>query len=68
MAPEFNGATNFSETDSALADSNESDGSRNYQINLNGSKWLKDNLKFKSTFITEIPNQIMINLQLEKRN
>ena len=46
----FNGATNFSETDSALADGNESDGSRNYQINLNGSKWLKDNLKFKSTF------------------
>ena len=40
---------NQSKTDSALAKGNESDGTKNYQINLNGNKWLSDNLKFKNT-------------------
>jgi len=46
----FNGVTNQSKTDSAIAKGNESDGTKNYQVNLNGNKWLKDNLKLKSTF------------------
>ena len=44
------GAANQSKTDSAIAKGNESDGTKNYQVNLNGSKWLNDNLKLKSTF------------------
>ena len=44
------GVSNHSETDSAKAKGNEYDGTKNYQINLNGNKWLNDNLKFKSTF------------------
>ena len=46
----FNGAANQSKTDSAIAKGTESDGSKNYQINLNGNKWLNDNFKLKSTF------------------
>ena len=46
----FNGVTNLNKTNSSIAKGNESDGSKNYQINLNGNKWLNDNLKFKSTF------------------
>ncbi|MDC3071952.1 TonB-dependent receptor plug domain-containing protein [Candidatus Pelagibacter sp.] len=46
----FNGAANQSKTDSALAKGHESDGTRNYQVNLNGNKWLNNNLKLKSTF------------------
>ena len=46
----FKGAANQSETDSAKADGHESDGTKNYQVNLNGNKWLNDNLKLKNTF------------------
>mgnify|MGYP001166898256 CR=1 FL=1 len=46
----FNGATNQSKTDSAIANGHESDGVKNYQINLNANNWLRDNLKLKSTF------------------
>jgi len=45
----FKGSFNNNETKSAIAKGEEKDGSRNYQINLNGVKWLGDNLKFKST-------------------
>lgn len=46
----FNGAANTSRTDSAIAKGSEDDGTRNYQVNLNGNKWLNDNLKLKNTF------------------
>jgi vitamin B12 transporter len=46
----FKGAINQSKTDSAKAKGHEYDGTKNYQVNLNGSKWLNDNLKMKSTF------------------
>ena len=46
----FKGAANQSKTDSAIAKGHESDGTKNYQVNLNGNKWLNDSLKFKSTF------------------
>ncbi len=46
----FKGAANQSKTDSAIAKGNESDGTKNYQLNLNGNKWFSKNLKFKSTF------------------
>ena len=45
----FKGTLNNNETKSAIANGEEKDGSRNYQINLNGVKWLGENLKFKST-------------------
>jgi len=45
----FKGTSNRSKTDSAIAKGNESDGVNNYQVNLNGNKWLNDNLKLKST-------------------
>ena len=45
----FKGTLNNNETKSAIANGVEKDGSRNYQINLNGVKWLGENLKFKST-------------------
>ena len=45
----FKGSLNNYETKSAIAKGKEKDGSRNYQINLNGAKWLSDNVKFKST-------------------
>ena len=45
----FKGAANQSKTDSAIAKGNESDGTKNYQINLNGNKWLNENFKLKST-------------------
>ena len=46
----FNGAINQIKANSALAKGKETDGSKNYQINLNSNKWLNDNFKFKSTF------------------
>ena len=46
----FKGAANQSKTDSAKAKGHEYDGTKNYQVNLNGNKWLNDNLKLKSTF------------------
>ena len=45
----FKGATNQSETDSAVAKGHEDDSAKNYQVNLNAIKWINDNLKFKST-------------------
>ena len=45
----FNSASNISETGSAIAGGSEYDGSENFQLNLNTQKWIKDNLKFKST-------------------
>ena len=44
------GASTQSKTNSAIADGIEDDYSTNSQINLNGTKWINDNLKFKSTF------------------
>ncbi len=46
----FKGVTNQMRTDSAIAKGTEKDGTQNYQINLNGNKWVGENLKFKSTF------------------
>ena len=46
----FKGAANHSKTDSAKAKGHESDGTKNYQVNLNGAKWLNDNFKLKNTF------------------
>ena len=46
----FKGAANQMKTDSAIAKGSEKDGTQNYQINLNGNKWINENLKFKSTF------------------
>ncbi len=46
----FKGASNHSKTDSAKAKGHEADGTKNYQVNLNGNKWLNDNLKLKNTF------------------
>ena len=46
----FKGAANHSKTNSAIAEGNEYDGTKNYQFNLNSSKWLSDILKLKSTF------------------
>jgi vitamin B12 transporter len=45
----FKGTSNQMKTDSAIADGTEMDGTQNYQINLNGNKWINENLKFKST-------------------
>ena len=45
----FKGSFNANETKSAIAKGEEKDGSKNYQVNLNGVKWLGENLKFKST-------------------
>ena len=42
------GAANQSLTDSAIAKGGESDGSKNYQLNLNANKWLNEKLKLKS--------------------
>ena len=46
----FKGAVNRMKSDSAIAKGSEKDGTQNYQVNLNGNKWLNENLKFKSTF------------------
>tara|TARA_B110000008_G_scaffold279961_1_gene330047 strand:+ start:30918 stop:32777 length:1860 start_codon:yes stop_codon:yes gene_type:complete len=43
------GSRTQSETDSAIAKGTEDDGVKNHQVNLNGTKWLNDDLKFKST-------------------
>ena len=45
----FKGTQNKSITDSAIANGNEKDGMKNYQININSKKWINDNLKFRST-------------------
>ena len=45
----FKGAANQMKTDSAIAKGSEKDGAQNYQLNLNGVKWINENLKFKST-------------------
>ena len=45
----FKGSTTQSKTNSAIAKGTEKDGAKNYSINLNGKKWLNDNLKFTST-------------------
>ena len=42
------GAMTRSETDSSIADGNEDDGVENVQVNLNGEKWINDNLKLKT--------------------
>ena len=46
------GAINQSVTDSAIAKGVESDGSKNYQLNLNANKWFSEKLKFKSVIYT----------------
>ena len=46
----FKGTANQNKTDSAKAKGHESDGTKNYQTNINVSKWLSNNLKFKNTF------------------
>ena len=46
----FKGAANHSKTDSAKAKGHEYDGTKNYQVNLNGNKWINNNLKLKNTF------------------
>ena len=43
------GSGAISETDSAVANGSEYDGSENTQLNLNSEKWINDNLKFRST-------------------
>ncbi len=43
------GSVTLSETGSAIAGGSEYDGAENFQLNLNSEKWIKDNLKFKST-------------------
>jgi len=43
------GVTNQNKTNSAIAKGTESDGSKNYQLNMNAVKWINENLKFKST-------------------
>ena len=45
----FKGSVNNNETKSAIANGKEKDGSRNYQVNLNGVKWLGKSMKLKST-------------------
>ena len=44
------GSGTISETDSAVADGSEYDGSENTQLNFNAEKWINNNLKFKSIF------------------
>ena len=48
------GSGTISETDSAVSDGSEYDGSENTQLNLNAEKWINNNLKFKSTFYSSI--------------
>ena len=43
------GSSTKAKTNSSIAGGNEKDGVKNNQINLNTTKWFKDNLKFKST-------------------
>ncbi len=45
----FKGAFTQNKLDSAIANGNEDDAAKNYQLNLNGIKWINDSLKFKST-------------------
>ena len=45
----FKGSSNLYKTESARTFSHEADGTRNFQLNFNGIKWLDDDLKFKST-------------------
>ena len=48
----FKASNTKSKTGSARAAGNEDDESRNNQFNFNSEKWLKENLKFKSTLYT----------------
>ncbi len=48
----FKASNTKSKTGSAIAAGNEDDGSINNQFNFNSEKWLKENLKFKSTLYT----------------
>ena len=48
----FKASNTKSKTGSAIAAGNEDDESRNNQFNFNSEKWLKENLKFKSTLYT----------------
>ncbi len=45
----FKSSATLSETGSAIAGGSEYDGAENFQLNLNGEKWLDDNIKIKST-------------------
>ena len=63
----FKGAANQMETDSAIAKGSESDGTKNYQINLNGNKWINENLKFKSTFYEKWLIQIIFQFVNERK-
>ena len=49
MAFKLQGSSNLYKTESARTFSHEADGTRNFQLNFNGIKWLDDDLKFKST-------------------
>ncbi len=42
-------SVNLSETGSSISGGSEYDGVENFQLNLNGEKWLNDNLKLRST-------------------
>tara|TARA_B100001250_G_scaffold413775_1_gene449037 strand:- start:2781 stop:4646 length:1866 start_codon:yes stop_codon:yes gene_type:complete len=46
----FKATSTKGKTNSTIAKGEEDDGFKNQQINLNGTKWIKNNLKFKSTF------------------
>ncbi len=46
----FKGTANQIKTDSSIAKGSEKDGTQNYQVNLNSSKWISENLKLKSPF------------------
>ena len=45
----FKGSAVSSETKSAIANGNEKDGTKNFQLNFNSVKFIDDNLKFKSS-------------------
>ena len=45
----FKGSVTQAKTNSSIAKGNEKDGTENFQVNLNSIKWIKDDLKFKST-------------------
>ena len=45
----FKSSTLQSKTNSAKAEGSETDGTKNYQTNINIKKWINDNLKFKSS-------------------
>ena len=61
----FKGSLNNNETKSAIAKGEEKDGSRNYKINLNGVKWIGENL-LKSTSTEEKRKLTMMEARLMK--